>query len=111
MGIFFGFLKLQIFFGVLEIPDIFFGWKVDAGSEAYVWRKNESTPLGFDLLAPPQGPRSQGQKKKVPMHDPFMWATHTPNLVGFRPMVKEEIAWRLEAIAISPSLFLNGGDN
>ena len=25
-GIFFGLLKFQIFFGVLEIPDIFFFW-------------------------------------------------------------------------------------
>ena len=37
----------------------------------------------FDLLAPPQG---AGQKK-VPLHTPFIWVTHTPNLVGFRLMV------------------------
>ena len=40
----------------------------------------------FDRLAPPPGPRGRGQKN-VPLHTPFMWATHTPNLVGFRPMV------------------------
>ena len=34
-------------------------------------------------------PRAQGggSNKNVPLHAPFMWATHTPNLVGFRPMV------------------------
>ena len=31
--IFLGLLKFQIFLGVLEIPDIFGGWTVDAGSE------------------------------------------------------------------------------
>ena len=30
--------------GLLEIPDIFFWWTVDAGPRVYVWRKNESTP-------------------------------------------------------------------
>ena len=33
MGIAFGLLKFQIFFGVLGIPDISWGWKVDAGPE------------------------------------------------------------------------------
>ena len=45
-----------------------------------------------------------GAKKNVPLHTPFMWATHTPNLVEFCPMVWEEIAWqtdgRTEAISI-----------
>ena len=40
----------------------------------------------FDLLAPPQGPRGWG-KKNVPLHTLTMWATHTPNLVEFRPTV------------------------
>ena len=33
MGYFFGLLKFQIIFGVLEIPVIFWGLTVDAGSE------------------------------------------------------------------------------
>ena len=37
----------------------------------------------FDLFAPPQGPRRRDQKI-VPLHVPFMWVTHTPNLVEFR---------------------------
>ena len=40
----------------------------------------------FDLLTPPQGPRGAGPKK-LPLHAPFMWVTHTPNLVEFRPTV------------------------
>ena len=32
-GYLFGLLKIQIFFGVLEIPDIFLGCTVDAWSE------------------------------------------------------------------------------
>ena len=32
-GFFWGLLKFQIFFGVLEIPDIFWGVTVDAGPE------------------------------------------------------------------------------
>ena len=49
------------------------------------WLSNWNLML-FDLLAPPQGFRGRG-KKKVLLRAPFMWATHTPNLVGFRPMV------------------------
>ena len=44
MGVFFGLLKIQIFFGVLEIPDIFLGCTIDAGSEPTYTEKNESTP-------------------------------------------------------------------
>ena len=40
----------------------------------------------LDLLAPPQGTRGGGPKQNVPLRAPFMWATHTPNLVGFRPI-------------------------
>ena len=28
-----------------------------------------------------------GAKEKLTLRAPFMWVTHTPNLVGFRPMV------------------------
>ena len=40
----------------------------------------------FDLLTPPQGHRGRRQKN-VPLQAPFMWATYTPNLVGFSTMV------------------------
>ena len=43
-GCFWGSLKFQIFFGVLEIPDIFGGMNSRCWARAYVWRKNESTP-------------------------------------------------------------------
>ena len=46
MGVFFGFakiLKFQIFFWVLEIPDIFFGVNGRCWARAYVWRKIETT--------------------------------------------------------------------
>ena len=33
IGIFWGLLKFQIYFGVLDIPDIFLGWTVGAGSK------------------------------------------------------------------------------
>ena len=44
----------------------------------------------FELLAPPWGPRGWSQKCAVAQ--PFMCVRSTPNLAGFRPMVKEEIA-------------------
>ena len=47
MGIFFGLLKFQIFFGVLEIPDIFWGVNGRCWALAYICRKNERTPLGL----------------------------------------------------------------
>ena len=40
----------------------------------------------FGLLTPPQGPRRRGQFFLL-LHVPFMWVTHTRNLVGFRPIV------------------------
>ena len=40
MGVFLGLLKIQIFFGVLEIPDIFLGWAVDTGPEPTYAEKN-----------------------------------------------------------------------
>ena len=45
----------------------------------------------FDLLTPPQGPRRRGEKK-FDVACPIHVVTHTPNLVEFRPMVKEAIA-------------------
>ena len=47
MGVFFGLLKIQIFFGVLEIPDIFWGCTVDAGSEPTYTEKMRVPPLGI----------------------------------------------------------------
>ena len=45
MGIFFGLLKFQIFFwGMPDIPYIFLGVNSRCSAQAYVWRKNESTP-------------------------------------------------------------------
>ena len=38
-------------------------------------------------FGPSPGPQGAGPKKNVPLHTLFMWATHTPNLVEFRPMV------------------------
>ena len=61
----------------------------------------------FDLLTPPQGPSGRGHL--LLLHASFI--THTPNLVGFCPVVKEEkdgrtkTDGRSEAITISPSLF------
>ena len=49
LGYFFGLLKFKYFFGVLEIPDIFLGWTVDAGSEPKYAEKLEypaPPPLG-----------------------------------------------------------------
>ena len=47
MGVFFWLLKIQIFFGVLEIHDIFWGCMVDAGSEpTYTDKKREYSPRG-----------------------------------------------------------------
>ena len=53
-GVFFGSLKIQIFFGVLEIPYIFFflgggGVNGRCWARACVCRQNESTrsPLGY----------------------------------------------------------------
>ena len=49
MGIFFfGLVKFQIFFGVLEIPDIFGRWRVGAGPE----------PTFEDILRVPPPPHS-----------------------------------------------------
>ena len=42
-GYFLGLLKFHIFFGVLEIPDIF-GVNGKCWAQAYVCRKNESIP-------------------------------------------------------------------
>ena len=39
-----GLVKFQIFLGVLEIPDIFFGVNGRCWVRAYVWRKNETPP-------------------------------------------------------------------
>ena len=41
-----GLLKFQIFWGVLEIPDIFWGWTVDAGPEPMYEEKMKVPPLG-----------------------------------------------------------------
>ena len=40
---------------------------------------NDIWPFG-----PSQGPQGVGNKTIVPLHVPFMWVTHTPNLVEFR---------------------------
>ena len=47
--IFLGLLKFQIFFGVLEIPDIFFGWTVYAGSEPTYAEKIRVPPPPWEL--------------------------------------------------------------
>ena len=53
MGDIFGLLKFRIFFGVLEIPDIYFGVNGRCWARAYVYRKKESTPpLGLKPLVP-----------------------------------------------------------
>ena len=46
MGYFLGLVKFHIFFGVLEIPDIFFGRTVDAGSEPTSEEKVRVPPGG-----------------------------------------------------------------
>ena len=46
-------------------------------------------------FGPSPGPQGAGLKN-VLLCARFMWVTHTPNLVGFRPMVKEEIAWWMD---------------
>ena len=46
MDIFGGCQNFKYFFGVLEIPDIFLGCTVDAGSEPTYTEKNLSTPPG-----------------------------------------------------------------
>ena len=38
--------------------------------------------LTFDL-----SPGSQGAGQKMPLRAPFMWVSHTPNLVEYRPTV------------------------
>ena len=38
-------------------------------------------------FGPSPGSQGVGPKNNVPLHTLFMWATHTPNLVEFRPMV------------------------
>ena len=43
---------------------------------SYIW------PFG-----PSPGPQGPGPKTNVLLHAPFMWAFHTPNLVGFGSMV------------------------
>ena len=48
--IFLGLLKFQIFFGVLERPDIFWGWMVDAGPGPTYEEKTHSTPLAQHVL-------------------------------------------------------------
>ena len=45
-GIFFGVAKISNFLGVLDIPDIFLGWTVDAGLEPTYEEKMRVTPLG-----------------------------------------------------------------
>ena len=37
--------------------------------------------MTLDLLTPTQGTKGAGPKN-VLLHAPFMWVTHTPNLVG-----------------------------
>ena len=49
------------------------------------WLSNWNLMIFNDIW--PFGPSPGDRPKKLPMHAPFMWATHTPNLVGFRPMV------------------------
>ena len=43
-----GLQKFQIFFGVLEIPDIFLWWTVDAGPEPTYEEKWEYPPTPWD---------------------------------------------------------------
>ena len=55
-GYFGGLLKFQIFFGVLEIPDIFGGRPVDAGPEpTYGEKMSTPPPTGKEILDPPRG--------------------------------------------------------
>ena len=42
-------------------------------------------------FGPSPGPQGAGQTKIVLLPTPSMRATQSPNLVGFHPMVKEEI--------------------
>ena len=51
IGLFFVLLKFEIFFGVLEIPDIYFGRTVDAGSQP--------TYAGKIRVSPPHTPGSE----------------------------------------------------
>ena len=41
-------------------------------------------PLGHNPWATEGG---GGAKKSLPLHTPFMWVTHTPNLIEFRPIM------------------------
>ena len=50
MGDIFWLLKFQIFFGVLEIPDIFWGWTVDAGPEPTYEEKMRVPPWARYLI-------------------------------------------------------------
>ena len=45
-GYFWGLLKYQIFFGVLDIPDIFWGWRASAGPEPTYEEKMKLPPRG-----------------------------------------------------------------
>ena len=50
------------------------------------WLCNWNLMIFYDIW--PFGPfPGGGAKKNVLLHTLFMWATHTPHLVGFRPMV------------------------
>ena len=44
--IFSGCQNFKYFFGVLEIPDIFWGWRVDAGPQPMSEEKLRVSPLG-----------------------------------------------------------------
>ena len=48
--IFWGLQNFKYFFGVFEIPDIFWGWTVDAGSEPTYAEKIRVPPWGSNEL-------------------------------------------------------------
>ena len=52
-NIFLGCQNFKYFFGVLEIPDIFWGWTVDAGPEPTYEEKMRVPPWGPDPQSPP----------------------------------------------------------
>ena len=48
------------------------------------------------------GPQGAGQEKTA-VAPPFMWVTHTPNLVWFCPIVKESIVWQTDRFDHPPT--------
>ena len=57
----------------------------------------------FDLLAPPQGP-GVGTLKMVPLHVPFIYTTHTPNLVELGKQMLFEFVMIFDLLALPQGL-------